>query len=661
LTELRIELFGAFRVVVDGCAVPDPVWHRRKPAALVKLLAMAPSHQLHREQVIDALWPDRDPRSAGANLRKALHQARRALGGAAEEPMIASDAELVWLPRGGLWLDVQEFRTAVAQARRAGDVAHYRRALALYREGLLPEDRYEAWAEGPRAELHAEFVAVLDELTRLLEARGELNVATEVVRRLITAEPLLEEGHTTLIRLHALAGRRGQALRAYDQLQSLLASELGTEPSPETQRLVEEIRARQALEPEMTADLWERVGDLRIVSGDAAGAAKAFGRALDAGGSSAVAARLERKCAEAWLGQHRPDEAATHLAWAEAEASDPAERGRVLRARAHLAWETGDLASAQVYAQGARDMALAHGRDDDLAAAHEALAIVAHIKGEWREGLAAELRRVATQRGGVAELSRVLDIHHCIGQYHLYGDGLAESVESYARRLLDESEDAGAVRAQAFAWCLLGESLLLRARYDESHGCLARSCELHASLGSRSGALAWQRRAELAVCCGAHDEVEDHLGHASSIATVSVMARHLWGRIYATRAFAAIEQGDPERAVRAVRAAAAAAARYGDCPTCSALLNPIAAEAFAMLADPGGSRSYAESAGRVADQFTSSAWRAMAASAAASLAFAEGDVETAQLRHGTARELYARAGQPYWAQRSTPLLSLAPT
>jgi DNA-binding SARP family transcriptional activator len=660
VTELRIELFGAFRVVVDGRAVPQASWHRRKPAALVKLLALAPAHRLHREQVMDVLWPDLDPQSAGANLRKALHHARRALDGAADAPVIASDAELVWLPRGGLRLDVEEFRTAVAQARRTGDVARYRRALAVYREGLLPEDRFETWAERPRAELQADFVAVLDELARLLEARGELDGATEVARRLVDAEPLLEDGHAMLIRLHALAGRRGQALRAYDRLQRLLASELGAEPSPETQRLIEEIRAHQALEPEMTAELWERVGDLRTLSGDAAGAAKAFGKARDAGGSSGVGARLERKCAEAWLGQHRVDAAAPHLASAEAAATDPAEHGRVLRARAHLAWETGDLAAAQGYAQRARDMALEHGTADDLAAAHEALAVVAHLTGDWREGLAAELGRVATLSTDVAQLSRVLDIHHCIGQYHLYGDGLAGSVEGYARRLLDEAEDAGAVRAPAGAGAQRGGCLVLRARYEGSHGCLARSCELHTSLGSRSGALAWQRRAELAVCCGAHDEVEGHLRQASSIATVSVMACHLWGRIHATRAFAAVEQDDPERAVRAVHAAAAAAARYGDCPTCSALLNPIAAEAFALLSDAAGARDYAESAAGVAGRFSSSAWRAMAESAAGSLALAEGDVEAARLHQGAARELYTRAGQPYWAQRSTRLRSLEP-
>jgi ATP/maltotriose-dependent transcriptional regulator MalT len=129
------------------------------------------------------------------------------------------------------------------------------------------------------------------------------------------------------------------------------------------------------------------------------------------------------------------------------------------------------------------------------------------------------------------------------------------------------------------------------------------------------------------------------------------MARHMWGRIYATAAFAAVEQGDPQRAVRSVRAAGAAVARYGDCPTCSALLNPVAAEAFALLDDPESARVYADSASRVARMFASSAWQAMAESAAGSLAAAEGDQTGARLRFDAARQLYERAGQPYWAER----------
>jgi len=254
----------------------------------------------------------------------------------------------------------------------------------------------------------------------------------------------------------------------------------------------------------------------------------------------------------------------------------------------------------------------------------------------------------------------VFDIHHCIGQYHLYGDGLSESVEGYARKMLDQAEAAGAVRAQSFAWCLLGETLLLQSRWDEADGCLARSCDLHATLGSRSGALPWQRRAELAACVGAHDEVVACLRQASGIATVSPMARHVWGRIHATAAFSAVSQGDPERAVQSIQAAAAASARYGDCPTCSALLNPVAAEAFARTGDAEAARRHADAAVAVAGMFESSAWRAMADSAAGSVAVADDDGPGAVRHFESARALYEKARQPFWAERSGRLAALAP-
>jgi DNA-binding SARP family transcriptional activator len=648
--ELRIELFGRFRVVVGGRTVPDEAWRRRRPAALLKLLALAPGHRLHREQVMDVLWPELDPRAAAANLRKAVHDARRSLGTEAGADLLVSAGELLCLPPERLSVDVAVFRVTAAAARRDGDADAYSRAIDLYRDGLLPEDRYEEWATRPRDELRLEWLAILEELAGMLEARAELDEAARVVRLLVAAEPLQEESHAWLMRLHALAGHRGEALRQYDRLCELLDSELGTEPSPETQRLFEEIRGRQAVEPELTSELWERVGDLRSLSGDAAGAAKAFERALEGAESSNADSRLRRKCAGAWLMQHAPDQAQTHIEAAGRLTSDPAERGRLVCLRANLAWERGDLAEAQRLAEQACVIARAAGDADDLAAAYEALAIVSHLKGDWRQGLQAQIERLDIDDKG-AGLGRVFDIHHCIGQYQLYGDGLLEGVESHARRILALAEEAGSESAQAFAWCLLGESLLLHAHWDEAAACLERSCELYGSVASRSVALPWQRRAELAVCVGAHDEVDSYLRRAMAIATVTPLARHAWGRVYATAAFAAVERGEPEAAARAVRAAATTAARYGDCPTCGALLNPIAAEAFVMLGDGDSAHRYAESAARVAASFDSSAWRAMAQSAAGSVAIAEGDANRARQNFEAAADLYERAQQPFWARR----------
>ncbi len=256
MADLRIELLGGFRVAVGTRGVPEEAWRRRKPAALVKLLALAPEHRLQRERAMDLLWPELDPSAAAANLRKAVHHARRALDGEDAALLIVSRGELLCLPSERLWVDVDAFFAAVARARRTGDLDEYARAIDLYGDGLLPEDRYEEWAIERRDELHFEFLAMLEELASMLEARGDLDGAVRVVRRVVAAEPLREEAHAWLIRLHALAGRRAEALREYEHLRDLLATELGAEPSPEAQRLYEEVRANQASEPELSAELW---------------------------------------------------------------------------------------------------------------------------------------------------------------------------------------------------------------------------------------------------------------------------------------------------------------------------------------------------------------------------------------------------------------------
>jgi DNA-binding SARP family transcriptional activator len=645
---LRIELLGGFNVTVGGRPVAQSEWVRRKPAGVVKLLALAPGHRLHREQLMDVLWPELDPDAAAANLRKAVHHARRALGGQDASSLLSSVGDSLALSED-LWIDVDALRRVAARARRDRDVIAYDEALALYRDGLLPEDRYEEWASAPRDELESEHVALLEELVGLLEARGELDSAIRTARRLVAADPLREEAQVLLMRLYALAGRRADALHQYEHLRDTLAGELGTEPGVDAQRLYEEVRTRQSTEPELTAQLWERVGDLRMVSGDAPGSEQAFQHALELGAEPDVEVRLHRKAASACLMRFDAAAADSHLGTAEAAVTDSAEQGRLIGLRANQAWVAGDLERAQQLAERARASVEQSGDPDDLASVQETLAIVSHMRGDWRQGLQLELERGAD---GPSLPGRVFEIHHCIGQYHLYGDGLSDGVEDYARRILALAEQRGALHGQAFAWCLLGESLLLHAHWEEAAGCLERSCELHASLGSRSGALAWQRLAEVAVCRGNPAEADAYLRRASAIATVAPMARHLWGRIYATYAFSQLELGDPERAARSVRSAGEAAARYGDCPTCSALLNPIAAEVACALGDSTAAAASAQAAAGVAVMFDSSAWRAMADSAEASAARARGDDARAHERAASAAELYERAAQPYWRERA---------
>ena len=239
---VRVWLLGGFQVSVGSRTVEDKQWRLRKATALVKLLSLAPGHHLHREQAMDLLWPDSGRRAASNNLRQAIHAARSALDPTAGSRYLASQEEsLALCPGGQLWVDVDAFEQTAITARRSRDPAVYQAAIELYAGDLLPEDRYEEWAESKREELRQLYLTLLIELAGLHEERGGYELAIEALRKATAKEPTFEEGHAALMRLHALSGRPEQALAQYERLRDALSRGLGTEPGAATRRLRDEI------------------------------------------------------------------------------------------------------------------------------------------------------------------------------------------------------------------------------------------------------------------------------------------------------------------------------------------------------------------------------------------------------------------------------------
>src|SRR2546421_473727 len=179
---LEIHLLGPFRIFVDGRAIEGRQFARRKPKQLIKLLALQPHHQLHREQAMEYLWPDSEPESAANNLHKAIHMARHALEpslkSVADSHFILTQEQQVMLRAPGtLWIDVDEFEKRVADTNGSNDLEAQEVTLALYEGDLLAEDLYEDWAAARREQLRNAYQELLTRLARLHESRGEHQLA----------------------------------------------------------------------------------------------------------------------------------------------------------------------------------------------------------------------------------------------------------------------------------------------------------------------------------------------------------------------------------------------------------------------------------------------------------------------------------------------------
>jgi DNA-binding SARP family transcriptional activator len=247
---MRIWLLGGFRVSVGPRMVRQGDWRLKKARSLVKLLALAPGHRMHREHVTDLLWSDSGSKAQANNLRQALHAARQALNPApaavASERLRLLGEQIALCPEGDVWVDAEAF-VAAAAARRVLEPAAYWAAVGQYTGELLPEDRYEGWAEEKREGLRYTYLSLLVELAGLYEEREDFQAAAEALRRVLGVEPTHEEANVGLMRLYSLMGRQHEALLQYERLHKGLSEKLGAEPGAASRQLYEELRAGRIL------------------------------------------------------------------------------------------------------------------------------------------------------------------------------------------------------------------------------------------------------------------------------------------------------------------------------------------------------------------------------------------------------------------------------
>jgi len=243
---MRFALLGPL-VVADGegnrAALPGPRLRVMLAALLLHANVPVPAGEL-----AELVWDGSPPAGAAATLRSYAARLRRALGG---DPARIVARHPGYLIRAGRQeLDVLEFEALCADARAAlragqwaGASAAAARALGLWRAAPLLDIPSEA--------LRGEFAPRLERL-RLqaledgFDAGLRLGRYQELAPHLLEASaryPLQERFHAQLMLALAAAGRRAQALGAYQRARRALIDELGIEPGPELRAIHQQILA----------------------------------------------------------------------------------------------------------------------------------------------------------------------------------------------------------------------------------------------------------------------------------------------------------------------------------------------------------------------------------------------------------------------------------
>ena len=245
---LEIHLLGSFFLVYDG----KPVKGLDSPRlqSFLSYLLINNDSPLSRQQLAFLFWPDSNESQARTNLRNMLFKLRGAFP-EVDDFLEINQQTLWWKPDPSLELDLVQFQDAVSQTDRTGsgkDQISHRQALVAAAEAypgdLLPSC-YDDWIQPERERLRQSYILILEELVGILEADEDFDQAILSTRQLIKLDNLAERYYQNLMGLYISKGDKAQAVRTYHQCVEILEKEMGFDPSSETQKLYQQIMARE--------------------------------------------------------------------------------------------------------------------------------------------------------------------------------------------------------------------------------------------------------------------------------------------------------------------------------------------------------------------------------------------------------------------------------
>jgi YVTN family beta-propeller protein len=247
---LRIFLAGRIAVATDGVMVDEERFQGRQGRLLFAYLVAEQGRPVPRDELAEALWGEAPPASWDKSLTVIASKLRNLLSDHGVDGASALTGAFgcyrLDLPEG-TWVDVIVAANAVQEAEEAlaaGDLVRAKStaelAASLVRQPFLPGDD-GAWVEEKRRELTDVRVRALSVLADACLRSGDASKAAKWAQQTTALEPFRETGYRRLMEAHVAAGNRAEALRVYEHCRRLLAEELGTYPSPETESIYREL------------------------------------------------------------------------------------------------------------------------------------------------------------------------------------------------------------------------------------------------------------------------------------------------------------------------------------------------------------------------------------------------------------------------------------
>ena len=242
--DVQITCFGRFQIRVKGTHSEHVKWRTAKVKELMAYLVHRRGEVIHKDKIIETLWPDMDYEKTVANLHTCIYQIRKTL----KEYGLSEQMKVIYLEDGyrlqldASYCDLDLFMKTVSDSDdiTKETLSVYEQVIELYGGDYFANEDYQ-WSTDLRMKFQLSYQELLMKVADYYRGEGNLTYTVKHLQRLIASNPLQEEYHERLLQVFAQMRDRDALHKHYETMRGMFLEELGIEPRVATRELFEQL------------------------------------------------------------------------------------------------------------------------------------------------------------------------------------------------------------------------------------------------------------------------------------------------------------------------------------------------------------------------------------------------------------------------------------
>jgi DNA-binding SARP family transcriptional activator len=239
---LWVRTLDAFNVWRGNQLIQPGEWKREKAKNLFQLLVGNRGKWLHRDQIINILWPDTPLETATNSLKvafNALNQVLEPDRPRGKEPyFVERQQELYRLnPNAIINVDTDIFEQSINE----GTEISLRTAIDLYNSRYFEDSYVQEWLMVDEQYYHQQYLLAADQLIQIYIRDEKFDEALYITYRILAIDHLWEPAYRLQMEIFYHMGRIAMVHSVYKQCKRVLESELNMPVSTQFTKIYEEL------------------------------------------------------------------------------------------------------------------------------------------------------------------------------------------------------------------------------------------------------------------------------------------------------------------------------------------------------------------------------------------------------------------------------------